>query len=31
MKEQVNNAFKVKYGLDLMKACALQSIYIDVV
>ena len=30
-KEQVNNAFKAKYGVDLKKACALQSIYLDVV
>jgi len=30
-KEQVTNAFKVKYGVDLKKACALQSIYLDVV
>lgn len=30
-KEQINNAFKAKYGVDLMKACALQSIYLDVV
>lgn len=30
-KEQVNNAFKAKYGVDVKKACALQSIYLDVV
>ncbi|WP_288286276.1 DUF6140 family protein [uncultured Prevotella sp.] len=30
-KEQINNAFKAKYGVDLKKACALQSIYLDVV
>jgi hypothetical protein len=30
-KEQVTNAFKAKYGVDLKKACALQSIYLDVV
>ena len=30
-KELVNNAFKAKYGVDLKKACALQSIYLDVV
>ena len=30
-KELVNNAFKAKYGVDVKKACALQSIYLDVV
>lgn len=30
-KESVTNAFKAKYGVDLKKACALQSIYLDVV
>ena len=30
-KDLVNNAFKAKYGVDLKKACALQSIYLDVV
>ena len=30
-KEQVTSAFKAKYGVDLKKACALQSIYLDVV
>lgn len=30
-KEQVPNAFKAKYGVDVKKACALQSIYLDVV
>jgi hypothetical protein len=30
-KEQVNNAFKAKYGVDLKKACALTSLYLDVV
>jgi len=30
-KELVNNAFKAKYGVDLKKACALQSFYLDVV
>lgn len=30
-KEAVNNAFKAKYGVDVRKACALQSIYLDVV
>ena len=30
-KEQVTNAFKAKYGVDVKKACALQSIYLDVV
>lgn len=30
-KELVNNAFKAKYGVDLKKACALTSIYLDVV
>ena len=30
-KELVNNAFKSMYGVDLKKACALQSIYLDVV
>jgi hypothetical protein len=27
----VNNTFKVKYGVDVKKACAFQSIYLDVV
>ena len=30
-KELVNNAFKAKYGVDVKKACALQSIYLDVI
>lgn len=30
-KELVNNAFKAKYGVDVKKACALQSVYLDVV
>ena len=30
-KESVTNAFKAKYGVDVKKACALQSIYLDVV
>ena len=30
-QELVNNAFKVKYGVDLKKACALRSLYLDVV
>lgn len=30
-RELVNNAFKAKYGVDVEKACALQSIYLDVV
>jgi len=30
-KELVNNAFKVKYGVDVKKACALTSLYLDVV
>ena len=30
-KELVNNAFKAKYGVDLKKACALTSLYLDVV
>lgn len=30
-KESITNAFKAKYGVDLKKACALQSIYLDVV
>ena len=30
-KEHINDAFKAKYGVDLKKACALQSIYLDVV
>ena len=29
--ELVNNAFKVKYGVDVKKACALTSLYLDVV
>ena len=30
-QELVNNAFKVKYGVDVKKACALTSLYLDVV
>ena len=30
-KELVNNAFKAKHGVDLKKACALTSLYLDVV
>jgi len=30
-KELVNNAFKAKYGIDVKKACALSSLYLDVV
>lgn len=30
-KEQVNNAFKAKYGVDVKKACADTSLYLDVV
>ena len=30
-KEQVTNAFKAIYGVDVKIACALQSIYLDVV
>lgn len=30
-KELVNNAFKAKYGVDVKKACALTSLYLDVV
>ena len=30
-QELVNNTFKVKYGVDLKKACALTSLYLDVV
>jgi hypothetical protein len=30
-KELITNAFKAKYGVDVKKACALQSIYLDVV
>ncbi len=30
-KEVVNNAFKAKYCVDVKKACALQSLYLDVV
>lgn len=30
-KEQVTNAFKAKYGVDIRKACALTSLYLDVV
>ena len=30
-KELVNNAFKAKYGVDVKKACGLQSIYLEVV
>ena len=29
-KERINEAFKAKYGVDVKKACALQSIYLDV-
>ncbi len=30
-KEQVNNAFKAKYGVDVKKACADTSLCLDVV
>jgi len=30
-KELVNNAFKAKYGVDIKKACADTSLYLDVV
>jgi hypothetical protein len=30
-KELVNNAFTAKYGVDVKKACALTSLYLDVV
>ena len=30
-KEQVNNAFKAKYGVDIKKARADTSLYLDVV
>ena len=30
-KELVNNAFKAKYGVDVKKACAITSLYLDVV
>lgn len=30
-KELVNNAFNAKYGVDVKKACALTSLYLDVV
>ncbi len=30
-KELVNNAFIAKYGVDVKKACALTSLYLDVV
>lgn len=30
-KESVNNAFKAKYGVDIKKACADTSLYLDVV
>ena len=30
-KELVNNAFKDKYGVDVKKACALTTLYLDVV
>ena len=30
-KELVNNAFKAKYGVDVKKACALTTLYLDVV
>lgn len=30
-KELVNNAFKAKYGVDIRKACADTSLYLDVV
>ena len=30
-KEAVNNAFKAKYGVDVKKACANTSLYLDVV
>ena len=29
-QELVNNAFKSKYGVDVKKACALTSLYLDV-
>lgn len=30
-KEQVTNAFKAKYGVDIKKACADTSVWLDVV
>lgn len=30
-QELVNNAFKAKYGVDVKKACALTSLYLDVI
>jgi hypothetical protein len=30
-KDLVNNAFKAKYGVDIKKACADTSLYLDVV
>jgi len=30
-KELITNAFKAKYGVDVKKACALQSIYLDII
>jgi hypothetical protein len=30
-KEQINNAFKTKYGVDIKKACADTSVWLDVV
>ena len=30
-KDLVNNAFKAEYGVDVKKACALTSLYLDVV
>ncbi len=30
-KEQINNAFKAKYGVDIKKACADTSVWLDVV
>ena len=30
-KEQINNAFKAKYGVDIKKACADTSLCLDVV
>ena len=30
-KELVNNAFKAKYGIDVKKANALTSLYLDVI
>ena len=30
-KEQINNAFKAKYGVDIKKACVDTSVWLDVV